>query len=42
MVQTSPAATIGGPPPADELHRRCKEAGEAETCTAIGPLWHGR
>jgi len=42
MVHTRPAATTGGPPPTEALHRRCSPAGEAETWTAIGPLRQGR
>ena len=42
MVQTSPAATIAGPPPTDELHKRWSWSGDAVAATAIVPLTQGR
>jgi len=42
MVHTSPAATIGGPPPTCAVQSRVSEAGESVTPTATGPLGHGR
>ena len=42
MVQTSPPATMGGPPPTDELQSRRSPAGESVVCTAMGPLRQGR
>jgi hypothetical protein len=40
MVQTKPAATIGGPPPTEALQSRLSPGGE--TVTATVPLGQGR
>ena len=42
MVQISPAAMMGGPPPVPELHSRCSRGGDFVTRTAMMPLTQGR
>src|SRR5215472_1343566 len=42
MVQTRPAAMIGGPPPVPVRHARRSEAGDLVARTAVTPLRQGR
>ena len=42
MVQTSPPATIGGPPPTEALQSNRSRAGASDAITAIGPFRQGR
>src|SRR5258708_7545429 len=42
MVQTRPAAMIGGPPPLPALHSTRSDAGDLVARTAITPVRHGR
>src|SRR6185437_6034698 len=42
MVQTRPAATMGGPPATGELHSTRSPGGDEVTRTAVPPPKHGR